>query len=543
MFRANKYKIERRIVVTVKRTYESCNECLSGILLDYQSKSPELYNVMLNRMNGKTLKEVGEIHQRSHEWVRKIEIAFENDIQPSLQDCLTDIYALPLERQSLSKTDFNDFFSKDVLLFLDYYAKDLEDSLNLENSLFKDSQMGRVFFSKESVRYYQKIFKQTTKLILKDLQTELTDKQEVTSALTVQMIRNNIKLTRTEKDFYYKKICADVIAKKEPIKEFLWSREKQFSFLQEKYFPQGINAKDPYDLQLFRQTFNKHFLSDSPLPENDSLRTILSRHLYLWESLTYVSAKKFKTSKTFDDNLLEILSNNEHDLYYYQDLYRLLEKNIKNETNFDSANQLHGYLSVLKQESKIDWSLKRGYMTKEADYTTHSYYMDLANKVKEYDEPINLEQLLPIKDSTVLLYARMYCPNICFVGTNIVIHESHLSLSEEKKKILMESIVEQTNNLIHYTSIYRLRNKILALTDNKTHSWLKEPKAMKCLVHLNMKDKMKDYFFEDMHIVYDPEQQKNTFTIAMLQEKINIAYQLKGKKRELSQKTNYFYPK
>jgi len=219
----------------------------------------------------------------------------------------------------------------------------------------------------------------------------------------------------------------------------------------EKYYPDGIRAYDPDELQNFRMRV-VHEFGDVGMPENNraltariaSVCVLCGKGMYKPKGTKYISSG-------LANRILQYIEESDQTIFLMNSLYSVFE----NELNDEGVCNKYYLQGILRELCSDKYYFRRDYLSKDAEATF--LYSSVVNFIKKSEYPVQKQQIqnafpgiteivivLSVNDPDVLNYFGSY------------LHASRLVISDEEKDSLYRILagIVSDHEAHHGTKVY-----------------------------------------------------------------------------------------
>lgn len=343
------------------------------------SKWEKYVEILLLRQQGHTLKSVGDIYGHSREGIRALEVKYDElfaSFYNSQNGTLTRLIRSFCKNEwFMTIDDVSSIFSFYPELF--FYLLKKEDCDDIE--YIEDLDL---YYFIDNIDWYKELLS-----ILDRIEGVLTEEQ--------------FRTTISECDKYLEslgvKIPLEIIEKTIRV-DFkqngtVYSRSRmgllpKYKQILAKAFPDGINIYEKTDCDKFREEYKKIF-NDNKMPENDrALYSRITACCYLIGKGKYALKKDKYISEELANKIYNYIQESPRNIFLTNMLFGAFETELKAE----GINNKYHLQGVLKELFYNKLYFSRDYISKTNETT--SIYNDICNYVKQFDEPVPLEQIM-----------------------------------------------------------------------------------------------------------------------------------------------------
>lgn len=212
----------------------------------------------------------------------------------------------------------------------------------------------------------------------------------------------------------------------------------KYRIVLEKYFHDGINVYDDFDLSLFRSCYNKTF-SDKAVPENN--RALIGRiidNCVLIGRGRYALKKDKYISEELLNDIYEFIENYNRDIIMTNTIFaifneRLIEEGVENKYHLQG---------ILRQNYESKYLFSRDYISKSNE--RRPIYSDIVQFIRQKQDIVSLreikEEFPGVPD--VVIGIALSDLNVIALYNKSFIHAECLDISKNDKLILKEILEE-----------------------------------------------------------------------------------------------------
>lgn len=417
--------------------------------------NPRELEVIRLRSEGKTLNEIGKLHNITRERIRQIERSPFNKIKSLINDNLDDILKASLKNNVVIDTDsFNDLFGEYDLIvkyvlfgnkennlkhglfnicycrplnLMFIYNKNLYNKLSVDNiDVFEKSEVNN--FTKEIQKY--------------GISTWTNDD-------TKELFLSN-GFEESKKAFFRGDInIGDAI-------RYISLKEEFSNGI--KVGKGDISDKDSVSIEEMCKELSDYFLLKPS--STASLSARVSDVLFIWDKSTYVNEAFIEYDPVLIEKIEDFCKKSKGKQFSYLSLYKYFKDDIEKYSNCKNHNALHGLLDLAKSKDETTLGTSRHYVSYDEDgfVLAEEHYKALYDFLLEKGQPVSINEIkkkFPLVTNSSVRRAKTYFPAIVNYNNGYLMNIDSIKYTKGET----ENIIDAMNNIASdYFSYINMNN-------------------------------------------------------------------------------------